>query len=304
MTEQIATAVSGMISDSDIPKIDRNLIYPDPEQPRTEFDPVKLNELAASIGATGQKIPAIVRVHPTIPRRFILVDGERRWRATGIAGVTFLRAYVFTGTPVEIMIKQVISNFTREGHSPLETANIVFNMKEKTGFNDLKLASIFGKSEIWIKQHLSLKKLPEEVLSRMREPIPQKKRLPLSTALLLVPFASDVQIKLATEFFTHSIGFKTAKQRILKLNNELKSTGVKKVKPYAEIRKLESFIRATSESVDVLIGMQDEVYEKGLKLRGDGYNNAMLTQLTGLQNKIETIKRTMRRAIEKNSKNK
>lgn len=300
MTELNAAVVVNMVSDNDIPKIDRNLIDPDPEQPRTEFDPVKLQELASSIGATGQKIPAIVRAHPTKPGRFILVDGERRWRATGIAGVDFLRAYIFTGTPVEIMIQQVISNFTREGHSPLETANIVFNMKEKTGFNDLKLASIFGKSEMWIKQHLSLKKLPEEVLKLMREPIPQKKRLPLSTALLLIPFTSDVQIKLATEFFSHGTGFKAAKLRILRLNNELKSTGVKKVKAYAEIRKLESFIRSATESADILTGMQDEVYEKGLKLRGAGYNNAMLTQLTGLQTKIETIKRAMRRAMEKN----
>ncbi|MBP8197286.1 MAG: ParB/RepB/Spo0J family partition protein [Chromatiaceae bacterium] len=65
-----------------------SLIDPDPHQPRTSFDELRLDTLAASVAAQGVIEPLIVSLHPETPGRYLLVAGERRWRAAGMAGLT------------------------------------------------------------------------------------------------------------------------------------------------------------------------------------------------------------------------
>lgn len=94
----------------------------DPRQPRTEFDPERLQELAASITQRGVLQAISVRRHPDHPERWMLNFGARRLRASKLAGQTQIPAYV---NETASSYDQVIENEHREGLKPLELALFV-----------------------------------------------------------------------------------------------------------------------------------------------------------------------------------
>ena len=87
----------------------------DPEQPRQEFDPETLNELAATIAVRGVRQPVSVRVHPSTPGRWMLNFGARRLRASKLAGKTDIPAFIDAAFD---SYDQVIENEQRESLKP------------------------------------------------------------------------------------------------------------------------------------------------------------------------------------------
>ena len=97
-----------------------SLIDPDPHQPRTSFDELRLDTLAASVAAQGVIEPLIVSLHPETPGRYLLVAGERRWRAAGMAGLTTVAVVIRELTAEQRLAVQLIENIDREALSILE----------------------------------------------------------------------------------------------------------------------------------------------------------------------------------------
>lgn len=97
-----------------------SLIDPDPEQPRKHFDEVSLQELAQSMAAHGLAMPILLR--PTADGRYILVHGERRWRAARILGWETIAAEVRELSPEEAHWLSPIENIQRDDLSPIEEA--------------------------------------------------------------------------------------------------------------------------------------------------------------------------------------
>jgi ParB family chromosome partitioning protein len=139
--------------------IDR--IEPNPEQPRLSMDEATLNELASSIREHGVLQPILVR--PLDATRYQLIAGERRWRASRIAGLDTIPALVEEiddDTALEISI---IENLQREDLSPLDEAAMYDRMVREHGYSIRKLADKLGKDKGYLENRLRLADAPAEV---------------------------------------------------------------------------------------------------------------------------------------------
>lgn len=136
-----------------------SLIDADPNQPRRHFDEASLQELADSLRAEGQIVPITVR---PVGDRFVIVQGERRWRAAQLAGLPTLRAEVADIAPEASYLLALIENIQRADLTPLEEA-AAYQRLLANGFNQTTLGKRIGKSQSSIAQKLRLLKLPAEV---------------------------------------------------------------------------------------------------------------------------------------------
>ena len=136
-------------------------ITPNPDQPRMVFDEAALQELSGSIKEHGVLQPILVR--PLGDNRYQLVAGERRWRASKLAGLDTVPALVEElddDTALEISI---IENLQREDLSPLEEAGMYDRMIRDHGYSIRKLADKLGKDKGYLENRLRLADAPEEI---------------------------------------------------------------------------------------------------------------------------------------------
>ena len=142
-----------MISITDIQK--------NPYQPRKEFDREKLHELSQSIKENGVIQPIIVRQSPVIG--YEILAGERRYRASLLAGLTSIPAVVKQLSDQEMMVQSIIENLQRENLNPIEEARAYESLVEK-GFTHAEIADKMGKSRPYISNSIRLLSLPEQIL--------------------------------------------------------------------------------------------------------------------------------------------
>jgi ParB/RepB/Spo0J family partition protein len=136
-------------------------IEPNPEQPRLAFNEETLQELSASIREHGVLQPILVR--PLQGNRFQLIAGERRWRASKLAGVESIPALIEDiddDTALEIAI---IENLQREDISPLDEAAMYDRMVRDHGYSIRKLADKLGKDKGYLENRLRLADAPDEI---------------------------------------------------------------------------------------------------------------------------------------------
>ena len=136
-------------------------IEPNPQQPRLAFNEETLQELSASIREHGVLQPILVR--PLEGHRYQLIAGERRWRASKLAGVDSIPALVEDiddDTALEIAI---IENLQREDISPLDEAAMYDRMVRDHGYSIRKLADKLGKDKGYLENRLRLADAPDEV---------------------------------------------------------------------------------------------------------------------------------------------
>jgi ParB family chromosome partitioning protein len=138
-------------------EISLDLISPDPRQPRKEFDSVDLDELALSIESNGVVTPILLRPDPDYPGHYLIVAGERRFRASHRARRTTIPALIREIDPDLLGILQLVDNIQRTDLRPLETARAIKSLLDSTpGLKSSTLASLLGKTPSWISHHLAL----------------------------------------------------------------------------------------------------------------------------------------------------
>ncbi len=137
-------------------------IEPNREQPRKEFDPETLSELASSIAEHGVLQPILVR--PIYAGGYQLVAGERRWRAARIAGLTEIPAIIRDMDDREFMEISLIENLQREDLTPIEEAKGISVLMDTYGLTQDEVSKSVGKSRPAVANALRLLKLPEDVL--------------------------------------------------------------------------------------------------------------------------------------------
>ena len=141
-------------------------IQKNPYQPRKEFDGEKLHELAQSIKENGVIQPIIVRQSPVIG--YEILAGERRYRASLLAGLRSIPAVVKQLSDQEMMIQSIIENLQRENLNPIEEARAYESLVEK-GFTHAEIADKMGKSRPYISNSIRLLSLPEQILSEVEK---------------------------------------------------------------------------------------------------------------------------------------
>lgn len=145
-------------------RIDR--IVPNPHQPRRNFDEEALAELAASIRTHGVVQPVIVRREAD---GYTLIAGERRLRASKLAGLTTVPAIVRDYNEEAAAEVALVENLQREDLNPVEEGRAYRRLMETYGYTQEKLAGIVGKSRPYVANLLRILALPKEVLARLEE---------------------------------------------------------------------------------------------------------------------------------------
>lgn len=146
--------------ESELKKLKISDIFPDENQPRRDFAPEALEALAASIKEHGVLQPIVVTKEEG---KYKIVAGERRWRASKIAGLDKIPAIVRSLDSQNRLELSIIENAQREDLNPIELATAYAKLKNQFNLSDEDIAAKVGKSETSIQNTLRLLNLPEDV---------------------------------------------------------------------------------------------------------------------------------------------
>ena len=155
-TEEVHTEGSSSISE-----IELSLIHPNPNQPRREFDHEALQELADSIKEIGIIQPVTLR--KLDDGTYEIIAGERRWRASQMAGLTSIPAYIRTADDENVMEMALIENIQRQDLNAVEIALAYQHLLEQYGLTQDRLSERVGKKRATVTNYLRLLKLPATI---------------------------------------------------------------------------------------------------------------------------------------------
>ncbi len=134
-----------------------------PDQPRKVFNEDELNDLAASIREKGVLQPILLRTVTGRPYMYEIVAGERRYRASKLAGLNEIPALVKTLSNENAMEIALIENVQRENLNPIEEANAYQNLMTECGYEISDVVRLIGKSESYIRNCMRITALPDSV---------------------------------------------------------------------------------------------------------------------------------------------
>ncbi len=161
---------------SDIRTLPLRALHPNPNQPRKMFTEAALEELAASIRSQGVLQPLLVRPIPGTDgqgegaqQAYEIVAGERRWRASQMAGLREVPVLIRELTDQETLAVALIENLQREDLNPMEEALAMQELREQFGLSQEDLAQKLGKSRPAVANTLRLLHLPESAREDVRE---------------------------------------------------------------------------------------------------------------------------------------
>lgn len=146
---------------SNLNEIPIEQIEPNPDQPRREFDEQSMQELAASIQTMG--IIAPITLRQVAPDHYQIIAGERRWRASQMAGLKHIPAYIRTVEDENVMELALVENIQREDLNAIEIALAYEHLAETTGMTQEKISERVGKSRTAVTNYMRLLKLPAQI---------------------------------------------------------------------------------------------------------------------------------------------
>lgn len=158
----ISALIRGQDTGNGIRKVEVDAIQPDPNQPRKVFDEGALAELAASIQSIGIIQPPVVRAHDG---GYLLISGERRWRAARQLGLEKIDVIVRDDLSSRA---QLVENIQREALSPWEIYRVIAGELD-AGAKQVDLAAAFGKSKQWVEAYAAVRKMPDVLVAALRE---------------------------------------------------------------------------------------------------------------------------------------
>jgi ParB family chromosome partitioning protein len=161
--EETGTQVEDLSVREGVQYLPLDQIAPNPQQPRTYFDPEALEELAASIRAHGILQPLIVTSNPNVPGHYWLIAGERRWRAARLAQLESVPAIVREASPLQLVEWALVENLQRADLSPLEEAAAYQTLSEAFTLTQAEIGQRVGKSRAAVANTMRLLQLPPDV---------------------------------------------------------------------------------------------------------------------------------------------
>lgn len=206
-------------------------IEPNKAQPRREFDEKALAELAESIAQHGVLQPLLVR--PIADGGYQIVAGERRWRASRMAGLTEVPVVIRELTDSETMELALIENLQREDLTPVEEALGYKQLMDEYEMSQEQVAKTVGKSRPAIANALRLLNLPEEILYLVNT-----NKISAGHGRTLLSFKNpDDMLKFAKLCSTEDISVRELERMAKKSNEEFEKRG-KEVKQKAKAKRL------------------------------------------------------------------
>ncbi|MDD2602497.1 MAG: ParB/RepB/Spo0J family partition protein [Bacteroidota bacterium] len=207
-TEAVRTQGSSTINE-----ISLDQIVPNSDQPRSLFDEDALQELANSISQIGIIQPITLR--QISDNRFQIIAGERRWRASQIAGLKTIPAYIRTIKDENVMEMALVENIQREDLNAIEIALAYEHLLENSGMTQEKVSERVGKSRTAITNYLRLLKLPAQVQMSL-----QKKEIDMGHARALLALDSpSLQLKVFKEILKNGWSVRKVEEMVQHLKN-------------------------------------------------------------------------------------
>ena len=199
---------------SAINEIAIDLIKPNPDQPRINFDEEALEELATSIRELGIIQPLTLRSAEA--GTYMIISGERRYRAAKLAGLDTVPAYVRTANDSELTEMALIENIQREDLNAIEIALTFRKLIDQYNLTQERLSERIGKKRATIANFLRLLKLPAEVQPGLRD-----KAVDMGHARALLSVEKPtMQLKLYNEILKKGLSVRQVEQRAKEMNEE------------------------------------------------------------------------------------
>lgn len=200
-------------------EIEISRIEPNPYQPRTEFNQEALEELAASIKLLGLIQPITVR--PLENGRYQIISGERRYRASQIAGLDKIPAYIRKTDDRGMLEMAIVENIQREDLDSIEVALSFQRLIEECNLTQEAMAERVGKKRATVTNYLRLLKLPAEIQFAIRA-----KKISMGHAKALLSLESDKeQLKFANQIIEQDLSVRQIEQKIQKLGEKKEKKG-------------------------------------------------------------------------------
>jgi ParB family transcriptional regulator, chromosome partitioning protein len=235
-----------------------DLIEQNPHQTRLEFDPKAMSDLAASIQVQGVLQPIVVR--PAPPRvgsegRFVLILGERRFRASKLAGKTTIPAIVKRVSEQQAAEMTLVENLQRQDLDCLEQANAFANLSNEFKLTQEQIGKRVGVSREQVSNYLRLLSLPPIVIELLR-----KKELMYSHARLLLSLHDDAQIaKVAQTVVAKKMSVALLQDMILSIDLPRESS---ETPQQGTARWVDPNVRAAQRSLETVLGMRVRIRDR------------------------------------------
>ena len=207
--DDIKTSGSSSISEIELSKI-----QPNPEQPRTVFEEEALEELATSIRSLGIIQPITLR--EISPEKYMIISGERRYRASLKAGLEHIPAYIKTADDENVVEMALIENIQREDLNSIEIALTYQKLIDIYGLTQERLSERVGKKRATIANYIRLLKLPAEIQVGIKD-----KKIDMGHARALIPIDDPKQqLELYERILTEKLSVRNVEELVREGNKE------------------------------------------------------------------------------------
>ena len=220
-TSEVKTQGSSNLNEIPIEQIE-----PNPDQPRREFDATAMQELASSIKTMG--IIAPITLRQVSPDHYQIIAGERRWRASQMAGLTTIPAYIRTADDESVMELALVENIQREDLNSMEIALAYQHLLEQYSLTQEQLSDRVGKNRATIANYLRLLKLPAEIQMGVKN-----RQIEMAHARALVSLGDPkLQVTLYREIVDKGYSVRTVEEMVKSITQgEAVKVGDKKISP-------------------------------------------------------------------------
>jgi ParB family transcriptional regulator, chromosome partitioning protein len=194
-------------------------LQPGKYQPRTQMDQESLSQLADSIKAQGVMQPIVVRLLPgnSIPEKYEIIAGERRWRAAQLAGLNEIAALVRDIADEAALAMSLIENIQREDLNPLEEANGIQRLINEFGMTHQTAAEAVGRSRSAVTNLLRLQSLHANVQQMLMQ-----NRIDMGHARALLGLSGAKQVAAAEQIAQKKLSVREAEELVKRANSQPK----------------------------------------------------------------------------------
>lgn len=222
-----------------------NLIAPNPQQPRTQFDEESLSELAASIAELGIIQPVTLRRSGD---KYIIISGERRWRAAQMVGIEYLPAYIREVDDEDLHAMALVENIQRQDLNAIEIALGMQRLIDECGLTQEAMAEKVGKKRSTVSNYMRLLSLPAEVQLALKEGI-----ITMGHAKAIAALDADMQLKALKRCIKKALSVRQMEQLARKLSEapHADSSADNEELPESYSHLVEELERVLSENISI-----------------------------------------------------
>ena len=235
---------------SSISELPLDAIYPNPDQPRADFDAETLEELASSIKHIGLVQPITVREDGKGEGKYIIISGERRYRAARLIELETIPAYIRTVDDDQVVEMALIENIQREDLNAIEIALTFSKLIDADGLTQEELATRVGKKRATVANYLRLLKLPAQIQLGLKN---RKLSMGHARALLSIE-DTELQLALYKQILTDDLSVRDVEQMAREYSTAEPSSKAKSQEARQAAKERLAQYRSTTDQISRSLG--------------------------------------------------